>query len=108
MKKATSVFWISLLISLVLVVWGSLNPNHLNLVSLTLTNNILEDFGWFYLILVLCILLFCFFLMFSRFGNVKLGNQNEQPEFSRASWFAMLFSAGMGMGLVFWSTGRCR
>ncbi|MGG0741248.1 BCCT family transporter [Niallia taxi] len=106
MKKATSVFWISLLISLVLVVWGSLNPNHLNLVSLTLTNNILEDFGWFYLILVLCILLFCFFLMFSRFGNVKLGNQNEQPEFSRASWFAMLFSAGMGMGLVFWSTAE--
>jgi len=64
------------------------------------------DFGWFYLLIVIAILIFCVYLMFSRYGHLKLGKKDDEPDFSRLSWFAMLFSAGMGMGLVFWTTAE--
>lgn len=49
---------------------------------------------------------FCFFMMFSRFGNIKLGKDEDEPEFSLPAWFAMLFSAGMGIGLLFFATAE--
>ncbi|MTD30691.1 BCCT family transporter [Planomicrobium sp. YIM 101495] len=106
MKKATQVFWISVLISLAVVLWGALAPENLNTFTATITNELTTRFGWFYLLLVIAILVFCVYMMFSRFGNVKLGKKDDKPEFSRLSWFAMLFSAGMGMGLVFWTTAE--
>lgn len=106
MKQATHVFWYAIFISLLVVIWGVVSPESLNSFTSTLTSGILNDFGWFYLLLVLTILVFCIYLMFSRFGNVKLGKKDDKPEFSRGSWFAMLFSAGMGMGLVFWTTAE--
>lgn len=51
-------------------------------------------------------LAFCIYLIFSRFGNIKLGKENDTPDYNLSSWFAMLFSAGMGMGLVFWTTAE--
>ena len=52
----------------------------------------------------LVVMLFaCFYLMFSRFGRIKLGDDDSKPEFSTFSWFAMLFSAGVGIGLLFFS-----
>lgn len=58
---------------------------------------------WYYLLIVAFMLFFCIWLLFSRYGNVRLGDDDERPEFSYFSWFAMLFGAGMGTGLVFWS-----
>jgi glycine betaine transporter len=106
MKKATQVFWYALAISLIVVIWGAVAPENLNTFSSKLTGRILSDFGWFYLLIVIAILLFCVFLMFSKFGKLKLGKKDDEPEFSRSSWFAMLFSAGMGIGLVFWTTAE--
>ncbi|ALC89037.1 choline transporter [Bacillus sp. FJAT-18017] len=106
MKKATKVFWYAIGISLMIVLWGAIDPKGMNSFTSSLTSNILMDFGWFYLLAVLGILLFCTYLMFSRLGNIKLGQKDDVPEFSNASWFAMLFSAGMGMGLVFWTTAE--
>jgi choline/glycine/proline betaine transport protein len=48
-------------------------------------------------------LFICLCLMFSRFGNLRLGDDDSRPEFSNFSWFAMLFSAGVGIGLLFFS-----
>src|SRR5690625_4543764 len=48
----------------------------------------------------------CLYLMFSRFGNIKLGKEDDEPEFSLPAWFGMLFSAGMGMGLVLFTTAE--
>src|SRR5690606_41873538 len=45
-------------------------------------------------------------MIFSRFGHIKLGKDDEEPEYSYLSWFAMLFSAGMGIGLVFWGVAE--
>ena len=58
---------------------------------------------WYYLSIVAFMLFFVIWLMLSRYGNVRLGRDDERPEFSYFSWFAMLFGAGMGIGLVFWS-----
>ncbi|WP_202800758.1 BCCT family transporter [Streptomyces xiaopingdaonensis] len=57
--------------------------------------------GWWYILVVTGCLVFAFWAAFSRIGKVRLGRDDERPEFSRMSWFAMLFSAGMGIGLVF-------
>ncbi|OLT45307.1 transporter [Saccharomonospora sp. CUA-673] len=57
--------------------------------------------GWWYIIVVTAMLLFCLWAALSKVGNIRLGRDDERPEFSLFSWFAMLFSAGMGIGLVF-------
>ncbi|MFW6060199.1 MAG: BCCT family transporter [Phycisphaeraceae bacterium] len=71
-----------------------------------LQNVIVENFGWFYIVAVAGFLLFVVWLMFSRYGTVKLGKDHDEPEFSYFTWFAMLFSAGMGIGLVFWGVAE--
>ncbi|HAD42354.1 MAG TPA: choline transporter, partial [Plesiomonas shigelloides] len=48
-------------------------------------------------------LCFALYLMFCRYGDLRLGDDDQKPEFSYMAWFAMLFSAGMGIGLIFWS-----
>ncbi|WP_186788682.1 BCCT family transporter, partial [Streptococcus pyogenes] len=74
------------------------------------TNNIkmwiTEKLGWYYLILTTIIVFFCIFLIFSPIGKLKLGKPNDKPEFNTISWFAMLFSAGMGIGLVFYGAAE--
>ncbi|OZU88908.1 choline transporter [Virgibacillus indicus] len=106
MKSVTRVFWYSLIICLAVVIWGSIAPEQLEAFTANITSLISVNFGWYYLLIVVLMLAFCVYLIFSRYGRVKLGKENDKPEFSLLSWFAMLFSAGMGMGLVFWTTAE--
>ncbi|MDI3406416.1 BCCT family transporter [Streptomyces cavernicola] len=62
--------------------------------------------GWWYVLVVAAFLVFAFWAALSRVGSIRLGRDDERPEFSRFSWFAMLFSAGMGIGLVFWGVAE--
>src|SRR5699024_3070879 len=66
----------------------------------------MNKFGWFYLISATGFLGFAIYLIFSRYGNIKLGKPGDKPEYSYITWFAMLFSAGMGIGLVFWGAAE--
>jgi len=59
--------------------------------------------GWFFILSVNVFLIFMIYLAFSKFGQIRIGGQSAKPEFKTLSWFAMLFSAGMGIGLLFWS-----
>jgi len=59
--------------------------------------------GWFFILSVNIFLIFMVYLAFSKFGHIRIGGQSAKPEFKTLSWFAMLFSAGMGIGLLFWS-----
>ena len=68
-----------------------------------LQNFITMYFGWFYIIGVSAFLIFVIGLLFTRYGKVKLGPDDSRPEFSNMAWFAMLFTAGMGIGLVYFS-----
>jgi choline/glycine/proline betaine transport protein len=63
-------------------------------------------FGWL-LVLVINVLLFAvLYFAFSRTGTIRLGGRNAVPDFNRGAWFAMLFSAGMGIGILFWGVAE--
>src|SRR5690625_3922459 len=102
MRKLTAVFIISVSLAGIFILWGAIAPNNLELVSTYIQNFLQTKFGWFYLMSATAILLFMIYLAFSKFGKIKLGKDDDEPEYSTFSWFAMLFSAGMGIGLVFW------
>ncbi|MFG6149249.1 BCCT family transporter [Halobacillus sp. B23F22_1] len=106
MKRVTTVFWYGLVICGLFVLWGVIAPENLKETTAEATAFISTRFGWYYLLIIMLMLVFCVYLMFSRFKHIRLGKQNEKPEFSLTAWFAMLFSAGMGMGLVFWTTAE--
>lgn len=69
-------------------------------------NFIIGTMDWFYVIVVNAALFFVFWLMISRFGDVKLGKDDEEPDFSTFSWICMLFSAGLGSGLIYWGVAE--
>ena len=100
------VFYISAILSVVFVLWGVFFTENLSAVTSAVLGYALESFGWLYLIATTMFLVFAIFLAFSRLGKIRLGKDDERPEFGRLSWFAMLFAAGMGIGLVFWGVGE--
>src|SRR5699024_2151011 len=111
MKKVTRVFYISAIISILFIIWGiipdSILPQaNLDNVTTVVQTFLVDKFGWFYLISATGFLIFAIYLIFSKYGNIKLGKPNDEQEYSYLTWFAMLFSAGMGIGLVFWGAGE--
>ena len=91
---------------LLLVLIGVIFPTGLEEFTATVTGAIYDAFGWYYLIVVTFFVLVCLFLLISPVGRITLGDPDEIPEFSRVSWIAMLFSAGMGIGLVFFGAAE--
>ncbi len=67
---------------------------------------IIGSMDWFYVLVMNVVLFFVFWLMISRFGDVKLGKDDEEPDFSTFSWICMLFSAGLGSGLIYWGVAE--
>lgn len=65
-----------------------------------------HSFGWFFILSVNVFIGAALFFAFSRFGRIRIGGHKAQPEFSTPAWYAMLLSAGMGIGLMFWSVGE--
>ncbi|MBY6051852.1 BCCT family transporter [Cytobacillus firmus] len=100
------VFYISAAILLLLVLFGVFVPDSLESVTANVQAFITDKFGWYYLILVSFIVIVCLYFLISPLGRIKLGKQDDKPEFTRPTWFAMLFSAGMGIGLVFWGSAE--
>ena len=86
-----------------LVIFGAVWTDTAGGVFSAVKNWMVYALKWYYLGIVAVILIFVLYLMVSRFGNVRLGDDDERPEFGYFSWFSMLFGAGMGIGLVFWS-----
>ncbi|MGQ3381115.1 glycine betaine uptake BCCT transporter [Priestia endophytica] len=106
MKKVSVVFYISVIILALLVLVGITMPAQLETVTSHLQDYITNTFGWYYLIVVTFFVIVCLYLLVSPIGRIKLGKQEDKPEFSRPTWLAMLFSAGMGIGLVFYGTAE--
>jgi len=100
------VFFISAGLILAFVLFGALFPKQAGSLFDTVQARIVHDFGWFYILAVALFLIFVLFLMMSRYGDVKLGADDSEPEYSYLSWFAMLFSAGMGIGLLFFGVAE--
>ena len=106
MKKISSVFWITLALVILAVLYGTIAPASFEDITNNLKNFITSSFGWYYLLIVAIMVLFCLFFIVSPIGQITLGKPDEKPQYSRVSWFAMLFSAGMGIGLVFWGAAE--
>ena len=106
MQVNPPVFFISAALILAFVLYGALLPEQAGRAFDALQAKIVHDFGWFYILAVAIFLIFVIFLMLSRYGDVKLGPDDSEPEYSYLSWFAMLFSAGMGIGLLFFGVAE--
>jgi len=100
------VFLVSLLIVLGLSAFGMARPKLLDTWTAMVHAGIIEHFGWGYLIAAFVFLLFCLFLAFSKYGEIKLGGDHERPQYSYYGWFSMLFAAGMGIGMIFWGVAE--
>ena len=100
------VFYSSAILIAVLVLFASIFPSVAQRFFGDLQNWIVENVSWFYILAVALILLSTMFLAFSRYGDIKLGPDHSEPDYKSTSWFAMLFSAGMGIGLMFFGVAE--
>jgi choline/carnitine/betaine transport len=97
-----STFIVALAFVLAVIGWGLISPESFAKAADAALNFVTVDFGWLFQILTLAVFLFMMWLGFGPYRAVKLGRDDEKPEFSTASWVAMLFSAGIGIGLLFY------
>lgn len=101
--KNNTVFIISIIITIIIISWGIIDSEGFANISNSIYLFIQNYFSWFYLLITFALVLFCIYIGLSKFGDMKLGPDDCEPEYSTISWFAMLFCSGMGVGLVFWS-----
>jgi len=105
-KQFSSVFIYSASIIGILVLLGAIFSQQFGTITGSISTWVTKTFGWYYMLLYTVILGFCIFLAFSPIGKLKLGKPSDKPEFRTISWLAMLFSAGMGIGLVFYGASE--
>ncbi len=86
--------------------WGLIAPASLDSAATVAFAYTTRNFSWLYLWVVFALVVASLVLAFGRFGRLRLGDDDEEPAFSLRSWFAMLFAAGMGIGLVFWGVAE--
>jgi glycine betaine transporter len=106
LKNNNVVFIASLILCGIFIIFGVFFTESLSDVTSAFLSGTIDYFGWFYVLATLLFLLFSVYLIFSRYGNMRLGEDTDRPAYSTISWLAMLFSAGMGIGLVFWSVAE--
>ncbi|MFD4368394.1 BCCT family transporter [Rhodococcus sp. NPDC058521] len=95
------VFSVAAVAVLAIVVWGLVAPDHMNSTTGSMLDWIVTNIGWLFVLAATGFVLFSIWLAVSRFGTIPLGKDGEKPEFRTVSWIAMMFSAGMGIGLMF-------
>jgi len=100
------VFYPSLLIIIFFVLVSILGGDYIRLAFSKLSSLITEKTGWLFIIGVNLFVVFCFWIAFGKYGNKRLGGKFAKPEFSIFAWFSMLFSAGMGIGLLYFSVSE--
>lgn len=86
--------------------WGVVAPQSMVSVATAVVDQYFASRGWFVMLSVSGMLIFCGWLALSPYGAVRLGADDDRPEFSTPSWIAMLFAAGMGVGLLFWAVAE--
>lgn len=101
--KKNIVFVVAVIISIAIIIYGSICSNQIASVSGKLMQWVSNKFGWFYVLAVSGFCIFLAWMAFGKYGKVKLGKEDDKPEYSNFHWYAMLFCGGTGIGLVFWS-----
>lgn len=96
----------ALVLILAVVAWGLLGKESFNNFSKSALSYITNDWGWLFVLAGTIFVGYILFIAFSKFGHIRLGKDGEEPEFSTASWVAMMFAAGMGIGLMFYGVAE--
>ncbi|WP_286960281.1 MULTISPECIES: BCCT family transporter [Arsenicicoccus] len=99
-------FGITAVLAIAFVVWGFLGTSSLSTASSGALGWVMTNAGWGFVLMASMFVVFVLWLAASRYGDVPLGGDHEEPEFSTRSWIAMMFSAGMGIGLMFYGTAE--
>ncbi|WP_172639492.1 BCCT family transporter [Streptomyces tailanensis] len=100
------VFGVAAALTLAFVVWGATATDTLESVSGKLLDGTIRNGGWAFVLAASGFVVFALWLAVSRYGRITLGKEGEQPEFRTVSWIAMMFSAGMGIGLMFYGVSE--
>jgi len=100
------VFFSSVAIIFIITILGAIIPDQIGAFFTSIKSWLNTSLSWFYMLTVAAALIFCLFLMFSKYGEIKLGPDHSTPDYSYGSWMAMLFSAGMGIGLLFFGVAE--
>ncbi len=99
-------FGITGAIAVAFVVWGFVGRDSLSDTSKGALNWVMEYTGWLFMVLASLFVVFVLWLALGKFGNIPLGKDGEKPEFRTVSWVAMMFAAGMGIGLMFYGVAE--
>ncbi|GGO63878.1 BCCT family transporter [Bowmanella pacifica] len=100
------VFYSATLLIVLLLAFTALMPEQANGLFVGLQKLIVTNASWFYVLVVAIILVSTVYLGASRYGEIRLGPDHAKPDYSRLTWFSMLFSAGMGIGLMFFGVAE--
>jgi choline/carnitine/betaine transport len=100
------VFWGSVGLSTAFVLWGVLGTDSLSSVMSSVLDWVIRNFGWGFVLIAISALVFCIVVAVSPFGRIRLGPDDSRPEFSTTSWVAMMFAAGLGLGLMFYGVAE--
>jgi len=96
----------SIAVIAIIGLWGVIDPEGIVSIASAIVYQSFKSRGWFVMLSVTGMLITCFYLAFSKYGDIRLGKDDDRPEFSTPSWIAMLFAAGMGVGLLFWAVAE--
>lgn len=89
-----------------IVLWGMLAPDNFSNFANSAFTWVIENLGWAYVLGGTVFVIFVLVIALSGFGKIRLGTADERPEFSTTSWIAMMFAAGMGIGLMFYGASE--
>jgi glycine betaine transporter len=101
-----TVFGVALALVVVFVLWGVIASENLGSTVGVVFGKVISNTGWVFVVASTGFVVLAALLAFSRYGRIRLGKDDDRPEFSTGSWVAMLFAAGMGIGLVFWGVAE--
>lgn len=100
------VFWPAAIIVVLFVVFAMALPEVAESSFAAIQAGIIANFNWYYVLIAGFFVVFALWMGFGKFGDIKLGKDDDEPEFSLGSWFSLLFAAGMGIGLVFYGVSE--
>ncbi|WP_370614266.1 BCCT family transporter [Mumia sp. Pv 4-285] len=100
------VFGITAAISIAFVAWGAIGTESLSKAASESQSWVITNAGWFYVLVASYFVVYVIWIAASRYGNIPLGADDAVPEFKTVSWIAMMFSAGMGIGLMFFGVAE--
>ncbi len=101
-----AVLIVSVALSAIIGIWSVVAPDQVTGAAVALTSGALKYLDWMFMLACTMFVLLSVYLALGPYGDIKLGHDDDEPEFSTGSWIAMLFAGGMGSGLLFWGVAE--